>query len=239
MRQVPQYLLIGSGRVARHFQYYFSLVDIPFLTWHRKESLAKLNHQLKQASHVLLLISDKAIDLFITEHLQKYKTTLIHFSGSLISKNSYGAHPLMTFNDSLYTLEQYQSIPFIIDHDAPEFTSLLPGLNNQHVRLHTSQKSRYHALCVLSGNFSCLLWQKLISTMENDFQFPKEITHSYLMQQTRNLLHHPDTALTGPLVRNDMETIQKNINSLADDPFQDIYKSFVSCYHKLNNMELL
>ena len=59
------------------------------------------------------------------------------------------------------------------------------------------------------------------------------IAHSYLLQQTTNLIANSSTALTGPLVRNDKATIEKNIAALAEDPFQEIYKSFVACYRKL------
>ena len=62
--------LIGNGHVARHFQYYFSLLQLSFTTWHRKESVAKLQQELTRSSHILLLISDSAIEEFIQQHLK-------------------------------------------------------------------------------------------------------------------------------------------------------------------------
>ncbi len=233
MRQVPQYLIIGNGRVARHFQHYFSLLKLTFLLWNRQESTTKLRDNLKRSSHVLLLISDKAIENFITQHLPSSKAILIHFSGSLITEKAYGSHPLMTFKDDLYTLETYQSIPFILDHNAPAFEILFPQLTNQHYRLHQSLKEKYHALCVLSGNFSCLLWQKLFFSFEDEFNLPPNIIHAYLLQQTHNLISNYRNALTGPLVRHDFSTIDKNLNALALDPYQQVYQSFVSCYQQL------
>ena len=143
---------------------------------------------------------------------------------------AHGAHPLMSFSKNLYGFDQYQSIPYILDHDAPAFESLFPGLPNQHVRLHKSSKAKYHALCVLSGNFSCLLWQKLFSCFEKEFNIPSAIAYPYLLQQTQNLLTDPKSALTGPLVRGDNYTIEKNIAALEQDPFQEVYRSFVACY---------
>lgn len=233
MRQVPHYLIIGNGRVARHFQHFFSLLSLSFSAWNRRESLDKLQSELTSATHVLLLISDKAIDDFAAQHLATSKALRIHFSGSLVSQHAYGAHPLFSFNQDLYDLHHYQSFPFVIDQDAPPFETLLPGLPNQHVRLHTSLKAKYHALCVLSGNFSCLLWQKLFSSFEHELQLPPTIAHAYLQQQMRNLLMNPQTALTGPLVRNDTDTIQKNLAALTEDPFQSVYQSFVTCFQKM------
>jgi predicted short-subunit dehydrogenase-like oxidoreductase (DUF2520 family) len=233
MRQVPHYLVIGNGRVARHFQHYFSLLNISFSNWHRQQSLSKLNEDIKSASHILLLISDKGIDDFIETNLKNTQSLLIHFSGSFTTPLAIGTHPLMTFSENLYSLQQYQTIPFVIDQDAPEFTELFPDLPNQHVRLRKELKAKYHALCVLSGNFSCMLWQKLFSSLATEFNFPPEIAQPYLLQQTQNILTNPKTALTGPLVRNDFQTIQKNLAALDGDPFQEVYKSFVKCYELL------
>jgi hypothetical protein len=36
--------------------------------------------------------------------------------------------------------------------------------------------------------------------------------------------------LTGPLIRNDQQTIEKNIQSLDGDPLQDLYRAFVRFY---------
>lgn len=236
MRQVPCYLLIGNGCISKHFQQYFQLLKISFNVWDRKNhSIATLKLLTHTASHILIAISDQAIDEFIQQHLSDIDALCIHFSGSLICRQAFGAHPLMTFNNTLYDLKCYQSISFIIDDDAPSFNHLLPGLTNPHVRLHRSLKAKYHALCVLSGNFSCLLWQRFFSVLQNEFHLPKTVAYPYLMQQMKNIIHDPSSALTGPLVRHDTETIIKNIAALEDDPFQKIYQSFVDCYFQMND----
>jgi predicted short-subunit dehydrogenase-like oxidoreductase (DUF2520 family) len=238
MRQVPHYLIIGSGRVARHISYYLSLINLPYLTWQRSESIDELQQKINRCTHVLLLISDHAIENFYAEHLSTCSATIIHFSGSHISEHIHGAHPLMSFSDNaLFDIATYQSIPFIIDEHAPDFSLLLPGLVNQHVRLNKTLKEKYHALCVLGGNFSCMLWQKLFSAFESELGLPASIAHPYLRRLTESLISHPSTALTGPLTRNDTNTINKNLASLNHDPFQDVYQSFVSCYQKLTKGE--
>ncbi|MDO8953719.1 MAG: DUF2520 domain-containing protein [Gammaproteobacteria bacterium] len=233
MRQVPRYLIIGNGRVARHFRHYFTLLDIPYLAWHRQHSLTELKPLIAQASHILLLISDLAIDDFATQYLSQSLSLKIHFSGSLISKYAYGAHPLMSFNSSLYSLEQYEAIPFVIDQNAPDFSELLPGLANANAKISFAQKAKYHALCVLSGNFSCMLWQKFIHSLEADFKLPQSFSYAYMRQLTQNLIEQPDMALSGPLVRNDQATIARNLEALEGDPFQAVYKSFINCYQEL------
>jgi hypothetical protein len=46
-------------------------------------------------------------------------------------------------------------------------------------------------------------------------------------------LQNYQTALTGPLVRNDQKTLQKNLQALKHDPFEKIYENFILCYQKL------
>lgn len=230
MRQVPRYLIIGNGRLSRHFQHYLHLCKLPFAVWQRQQPLADLQRDIQTATHILLLISDQAIDVFYREHLQTSHAIKIHCSGSLNSDYAYGAHPLMTFGPALYADACYPTIPFVVDHDAPSFDELFPGFVNPHTRLDKSLKAKYHALCVMAGNFSCLLWQKLFANLESELQIPKEFAHLYLQQQTTNLINDAANALTGPLVRNDQSTIEKNIAALTNDSFQPIYQQFVSVY---------
>jgi hypothetical protein len=51
MRQVPQYLIIGNGRIASHFRHEFNLLDCPFgiakvLFQHLSILLIKLSNSL-------------------------------------------------------------------------------------------------------------------------------------------------------------------------------------------------
>ncbi len=230
MRQVPHYLLIGNGCLANHFKHYFRLLDLPFSSWHRALPLTALAEAQQAASTILVLIRDDAIETFIQTHLQNTKAHIVHCSGSLITDLAVGAHPLTTFNQGEYSLEKYQQFGFVIDDDAPPFNVILPGVPNAHVRLPKQQKMLYHALCAMAGNFSCLLWQKFLSTLQNQFNIPEEIALPYLKQQTDNLITHAATALTGPLVRGDTQTLEKHLIALKDDPFHAIYQQFIQTY---------
>jgi predicted short-subunit dehydrogenase-like oxidoreductase (DUF2520 family) len=88
---------------------------------------------------------------------------------------------------------------------------------------------------VLSGNFSCLLWQKFFSSLEQEYHIPHAIAYPYLIQTMQNLLSHPSSALTGPLARGDTETIEKNKKALYLDPFQEVYQSFITCYQQVKD----
>lgn len=234
MEQVPTYLIVGNGRMARHVSFYFDQLGIPYSQWarktHSKEDIQALAHS---ASHVLILISDSAIEAFINDNPCLNSKTLVHFSGSLVTPLAYGVHPLMTFADDLYTLEAYKKIPFVCDAGAPSFAKLFPGLPNQSHTLPAELKSRYHALCVMSNNFTTLLWQKFYQELEQTLNLPTSIIYPYLDQTLHNLKSNTICVLTGPLARNDKSTIDMNLKALEDDPFQSIYKAFVENYSTL------
>lgn len=233
MRQVPtHYLIIGDGRLALHFKHYLTLLNLSFDHWARRfdAEAEQLASKIQNATHVLLLISDRNIEAFIQEHVFLQEQILVHCSGSLYTPLAWGAHPLMTFNTSLYNLAVYQEIPFILDENAPDFAGLLPGLPNIHYRIPNQLKAFYHSLCVMSGNFTCLLWQKFFAELEQKFNLPRSVAFPYLNRIANNLQHLSEAALTGPLVRNDHLTITANLQSLSGDSFKKIYQAFVDIF---------
>ena len=143
---------------------------------------------------------------------------VVHFSGALVIPGLLDAHPLMTFAEDLYDLQTYRSMAFVTSSDE---TEILPGFKNHFYKISKEQKPLYHALCVASGNFTTLLWQKMKSGL-GEMGIPFEAAHPYLQQITKNLISNPDAALTGPIARKDFVTLKKNEQALAGDDFQKI-----------------
>ncbi|MBS0288436.1 MAG: DUF2520 domain-containing protein [Proteobacteria bacterium] len=235
MRQVPipflSYLIIGDGRMAKHFCHYLNLLNLPFFQWarnkHPHETLLK---QCALASHILILISDTQIASIAKQIPQQENQIILHFSGNLTLDSIYSAHPLGTFSHTLYTLEEYLALPFILESHGPPLCSLLPGLTNDAYFIPKALKSYYHALCVLSANFTCILWKKFFHELHNTLNLPPTIGLPYLTQTLQNIQKNPNGALTGPLARNDQQTIQGNLTALKNDPFFDIYNAFVNLF---------
>lgn len=232
MRQVPLYTIIGDGRMARHFSHYLQLLGIPFLQWSRRldPQKNKLSQIIAQSDRILILIKDSVIESFVKENPELENKIRIHFSGALVTPLAYGAHPLMSFSEQLYELEDYQKIPFILEESDKKFSDLFPHLNNPHFYIAANKKARYHAYCVMSGNFTSLLWNSFFKELENNFQLPKEVAFPYMESIFKNLKENPGNALTGPLVRKDQKTIKANLEALIEDPFQKIYQTFVEVY---------
>ena len=251
-RQVPEKIaIIGNGKVARHMIRYFELVGQPYVQWFRQSKsinsssitsqsrLARFKHKLRNIFHqncdtlsaavadvskVLLLIPDDQIECFIQNHQTIQGKTLIHFSGSLFSEKAQGCHPLMTFGDDLYELSRYQSIPFVVD-EGVDFGQIFPLLENTVYPIKPEQKAIYHAMCVMAGNFSHMLWQVTGAELKN-LGLPAHIMSSYLLQNTENFVCHPEHSATGPFVRGDSDTINHHQTALANHPLSGIYQAF-------------
>jgi predicted short-subunit dehydrogenase-like oxidoreductase (DUF2520 family) len=188
----------------------------------------RLEATVQQASHVLLLVSDGAIADLASRYPFLHQKTLLHCSGALSIPGVVGAHPLMTFGHELYPLHQYQKIPFMVDQ-GHDFSALLPGLNNPHFAVRLEDKPRYHALCVMAGNFSQILWQAASEGFAG-MGLPPDTLAPYLQQVVHNFIANPGAALTGPLSRGDVQTIRRNLNALSGDPLQQVYEAFVKLY---------
>ncbi len=254
-RQVPEQkgvqpiAILGNGKVARHMAHYFELIGQPYTQWSRNPSesntskLARFKRILKRTTQtkqqdlaesigaverVLLLIPDDQIESFITNNPILADKTCIHFSGSLNTPLAVGCHPLMTFGQSLYDLDTYQKIPFVID-EGVVFDSLFPLFKNTVHSISSDHKAIYHAYCVMAGNFSQMLW-KAISAELPSIDLPSDIMTQYLYQNTQNFIKNPDLSATGPLVRGDILTVQKHQKALQNLPLGDIYQAFVDMH---------
>jgi len=243
------YAIVGGGKLARHFSKYFHLLEIPHTCWARDcrspfntfaqaDAERRLRETVGKADHVLLLVSDHAIAVLLKQYPFLHEKQLIHCSGALSFPGVAGAHPLMTFADHLYELDTYQSVPFMCEA-GHSFIDMFPALPNPHFAINVEDKARYHALCVMAGNFAQVLWKGVSDRFEQQFEFPAGTLHPYLHQVAGNFIQAPESALTGPLPRNDQETIERNIHSLDGDPLQDLYRAFVRFYQSNKRQDLM
>lgn len=230
-----QLLVIGRGRLARHFCHYLTLLGQPHRQWHRGLE-SPPEEAAQHCSRVLLAISDDAIADFLQQHPLPGKLC-IHCSGSRSFKEAFGCHPLMTFAQELYSLQQYQTIPFILEEGAPSFQELLPELptHQPHFRLAVQDKALYHALCVLAGNFTGLLWNRLFEGFAQ-LGLPPQAALPYLgaVQEQIGRFVAPDGQMlahwSGPLSRGDRATLERNLRALEGDPYHQVYASLVKAF---------
>ena len=220
-------LLIGSGRLATHLAHWQSLQShkLDLHTWNRQQPIRELHAFLERQPLVWLAISDSALTMFFEEHLARYNLKVVHFSGALHDPRMFSAHPLMSFTKKLFTDSFYQSIHFVIT-GVDRLDTAMPGFKNSFSVIPANQKAFYHALCVMAGNFPQLLWNEIFKEAAN-LKIPAVAFETYLKTITQNFIEQKGDALTGPIVRNDSITIQKNIEALEQNQkLQATYKTF-------------
>jgi predicted short-subunit dehydrogenase-like oxidoreductase (DUF2520 family) len=226
------YGIIGKGRLAGHLLHYFRLKNMHVVQWYRGQTRT-LEQALSRADFILVLINDDEIESFIKENTWLKNKTIIHCSGSLVTKYAQGFHPLFNFTQQLYKQETYEKIPFVVEKGKLTFREIFPLLENPSYEISKKDRPLYHALSVMAGNFPTILWQACNKTYMKKLKLPDTFFIPYVENCVEQFKEDPENALTGPLIRNDKQTIDKNIKALKGSPLQDIYKTFVKKYPKL------
>jgi hypothetical protein len=236
------YGFVGDGRLSRHWRHYFTSLGLPWKMWSRR--LARANGKpgipattaLAGCPVILLAVSDDAIAPVMArlraEGLDDRR--FVHFCGGRIFDGAFGAHPLMSFAQTLYEPAFYRDIPVFVDHDAAhpdpvaEFRRIFPRLPNPCFPLKTADKAYYHALCALAGGFTAVLWRDFFAAMAARFGAPREALAAYPRRIVENVIASGDGALTGPVARGDTETIQAHLEALAGTELAGIYQAFIA-----------
>lgn len=227
--KTPTYGLIGRGRMAAHMAHYLGLEKRPVVRWHRGIETAPAK-ALHDADVILLAVSDDAIASFLDGHPELRPRSIVHFSGSLFIDGVPGLHPLMTFGPELYDREFYHTIPFVCERGRVGFDEVFPGLLNPSWSIDGKDKSLYHALCVLAGNSTAILWTKAMADFESRLGLPREILGPFLRRTAANSLDQGRGALTGSLARNDRGTIARDLEGLAGDPYREVYLTIANAF---------
>lgn len=232
MQPQKKILLIGSGRLATHLDYWNSLISQPnvLLKWNRKDSIDQRHQLLTQADLVWLAISDSSLQTFYEIELRQLNIPVVHFSGALHIESMISAHPLMSFPENLFDKNIYSQIHFSLT-GCDNLQIAMPGFNNSYSLMSAEDKSLYHAMCVMSGNFPLMLWNEAEKYL-SQVGIPDQAFQVYIKQITKNYLQLKEKAVTGPLVRGDLLTIEKNLKSLQGSRLQKIYQAFSTTFTK-------
>lgn len=216
--------------MATHVVRYFELLSLPHRQWSRSRG-GTAQDLLEGCDPILLLVSDGAIVRVAKTFGSEGGRTLVHFSGAVHTAAAAGMHPLCTFGPTTYDLDTYRDIPFVCEAGGPRFSDVFPELPNPHYAIDPDRKPLYHALAVLAGNFTTVLWTKLFDVFERDLGLPRAVALPYLARVAANLTDPAHPPLTGPVSRGDRATVRANLAALSGDPFAAVYRAFVEAMH--------
>lgn len=221
--------ILGAGRMATQFKKAMNDMGQPYSTWLRSEGYFSLGGKIKNAKRIFLLIPDKMISQIVDENEGLFRgKILIHFSATHRDPRILGFHPLGTFNKDQQI--DFSKVNFHGIHPESIFREAIPFLKNPYTQLSEEKMQTYHALCVMAGNFSAILWKAFFKEMKK-LGVSEAAAQSYFEMFAANVARNPETAVTGPLVRNDIPTLEKNMEALKDKKeLHEIYQSFVQIF---------
>lgn len=142
----------------------------------------------------------------------------------------YSIHPLLAFSDKLHSYQELSQAVFTIEGDngrQQEMTDLLRRCGNEVIAIHQEEKARYHAAAVFASNLMLGLAETAVEELIQ-CGFARETARAALAPlMEKNIAHlrqhSPEEALTGPMERNDRNTVKRHLDTLSGD-HREIYR---------------
>lgn len=174
-----------------------------------------------------------------------------HFSGSLSSVVFSGreqagvsgcsAHPMYAFSSKYTSYEQLNQVLFTMEGDKKALAEVSSVLEQAGIRccvIDSAKKERYHAAASMVSNMMIGLYQMSIDMLQ-DCGFKKDAAQLLVEPLVRGNIHNllatsPEQALTGPIERNDVDTVAKHLAVLTEEE-QAVYKNLA---HKLTEIAM-
>ncbi len=194
-----------------------------------------LDMSLVEANLFLMALSDDSIEEVSQQLTLPHGATLAHTSGT-IALNSLGYaqthnigvfYPLQTFSKGKAI--DFEDIPICIEGESDETVDLLRSIANDishSVHLISSQQRKViHLAAVFACNFTNHMFTLSKGVLEsNDLDF--EILKPLIVETLNKSFDiGPENAQTGPAKRGDMETLDRQFESLSNDPeVAELYK---------------
>lgn len=159
---------------------------------------------------------------------------ICHFSGSLSSvvfsgiektgASGCSIHPMLAFSNRFSSYDQLNKAIFTIegmDRAVSTIRDIFEGIGNEVFLMRSEEKARYHAAASIVSNQMIALYQMGIENLikcgfseENARTLVKPLVSGNI----RNLLENGSAAaLTGPVERNDIHTVEKHLEILSGD----------------------
>lgn len=206
------------------------------------DCFSELKELVKLSDTLFITTPDTVIgsvwDCIIKNKNMSVKNKIVcHFSGALSSdvftdSQSTGAfvcsvHPMLAFSDKLTSYRIPANTFFALEGDATAVSaikSLFENLGNTVCRIDKSKKSLYHTAASVLSN-------ELVALLDMGYSLLEEcgLSRDEAVKATQNLVsgnvksvldNGCVNALTGPVERNDLQTVKKHVDSLEGEDRQ-------------------
>ncbi len=207
------------------------------------ECFADLTDIILASDTLMLATPDDSIrevwDCIARYDIQDY--IICHFSGSLSSDVFSGIekkkahpcsiHPIYAFSDKNTSYQKLNEVYFTIEGDdfaVEQMTALLEKMGNHVIRIKPQKKALYHSAASLVSNHVLGVIDVGVQIME-ECGFTKEDAYAAFTPLILNNINAGcemgcKEALTGPIERNDIATVDRHLSVLTGTA-KDIYES--------------
>lgn len=207
-----------------------------------------LEHLVKDCDVLFLTVPDGEIEA-VYQDLKKYdikNKQICHCSGSLSARETfpdvkqlgafgYSIHPLFPVSSKLTSYRELSGAFFCLEGDGPHLDMWIDffSKNAKGVRkIDSMNKVRYHAACAIASNLYCALMQQSLDLLACCGFEEKEALEALAPLVESNVLHildeGPVKALTGPVERCDVGTVQKHLRCFPDETGKELYRAVSS-----------
>lgn len=202
---------------------------------------------LPKADITWITSGDDAIQSIVTELMQnpniKAGSFIIHCSGVLNSsllaplkqKGCFVAslHPLKAFRSDYLQAQAFNKVVCVLEGDDPVCNWLKPSferLGAHIITIKPEAKTSYHAAACIAANYLVTLAhcsEELFVQSGIDAEQAREITASLMQSSLDNIQNADSTAqaLTGPLMRGDLQTLGLHLQALENPVIKNLYQT--------------
>ncbi len=195
-----EFSILGRGRAGRALAAAWS------------DSVALLPSDAAPAGFVLLAVPDAAIPA----QAARFPGRCAHLSGSLHLEGVPCTHPLTSFDGEP---ADWRGTPLALTGNVPEFLlASFQKLGFEPFNLEPQHKALYHASAVIASTHSATLWLGAVALLRNaGVELPGR-GFMPLVEATRcNIERLGKAGRTGPFVRGDEATIERDAAALPED----------------------
>lgn len=195
---MTQVTIIGRGKAGRALAAALNLPNVP-------------HSETVESGAVILAVPDRAV----ASVAQPYLGRCCHLSGSLHLDEVPAAHPLVSFDGHP---ADWTGTPLATTGAVPsEILAVLTQLGFVPFALAPEAKARYHAAAVLTSGHASTLWigaNRLLQ--EVGVTLPGRGFAPLIETTLKNYVHHGPAGRTGPFVRGDIATIERDADALPE-----------------------
>ena len=178
-----------------------------------------------QISSVWQEVSRLLIENKLVGHCSGLLTSQLFTIDQIVYPLAFSLHPLSAIYDRFICYKDMAKVSFTLEANNPlalaKLQQMLSPLVNSIAILSAEHKALYHAACVMLSNHVIALAQvgsDMLARCGLDHHFCQQAWHNLFLENAKNICNVGTlNALTGPVERNDANTIKQHLLNLPAD----------------------